>query len=124
MWSGALDGAYPYVQRFESLGPVLSSGRTSVPWPELPFCTYKELNKLYCKPDVWLLGPYKMMGAACVEKFDLKTTREFFESVKAMNEQHDGWFGAMFECLPDHRVREIPQDATAFPWRRGSNHFL
>lgn len=95
-------------------------------WPELPFTTYKEINKLFCNPEVWLRGPYKMMGAACVDKFDLKTTREFFESVKAMSEEWEdrGWFSAMFECLPDQRAREIPDDATAFPWRGGSNHFL
>jgi len=114
------------VQRFESLGPVLITGRKSVSWPELPFTTYKEINKLFCNPEVWLRGPYKMMGAACVDKFDLKTTREFFESVKAMSEEWEdrGWFSAMFECLPDQRAREIPDDATAFPWRGGSNHFL
>lgn len=84
------------------------------------------MNKLYCKTEVWLLAPNKMMGAACVKSFDLKTTREFFESVKAMSEQWEGrgWFSAMFECLPDQRVREISHDATAFPWRGGSNHFL
>ncbi|KAH3911939.1 hypothetical protein HBH56_130680 [Parastagonospora nodorum] len=126
VWSGPVADASPYIQRFESLRPVLNSGCTSVPWPELPFCTYKEINKLYCKPEVWLRGPLKIMGAACVEKFDLRTTREFFESVKVMSEEWEdrGWFGAMFECLPDQRVREIPNDATAFPWRGGSNHFL
>ncbi|KAL6157478.1 FAD-linked oxidoreductase alt4 [Exserohilum turcicum] len=84
------------------------------------------MNKLYCKPEIWSKAPYKMMGAACVERFDIQTTREFFESVKAMSEEWEGrgWFSAMFECLPDHRVREIPEDATAFPWRGGSNHFL
>ncbi|KAI4621001.1 FAD-linked oxidoreductase alt4 [Alternaria metachromatica] len=126
VWSGPAAGADPYVQRFESLGPVLITGRKSVSWPELPFTTYKEINKLFCNPEVWLRGPYKMMGAACVDKFDLKTTREFFESVKAMSEEWEdrGWFSAMFECLPDQRAREIPNDATAFPWRGGSNHFL
>lgn len=119
-------GAQPFVERFDSLGPVLSTGRKSVPWPELPYTTYKEMNKLYCKPEIWSKAPYKMMGAACVERFDIQTTREFFESVKAMSEEWEGrgWFSAMFECLPDHRVREIPEDATAFPWRGGSNHFL
>ncbi|EUC49785.1 hypothetical protein COCMIDRAFT_22563 [Bipolaris oryzae ATCC 44560] len=126
VWSGPLLSADPYVKLFENLDPVLHSGQKSVPWPELPFSTYKEMNKLYCKPEVWLKGPNKMMGAACVESFDLKTTREFFESVKAMSEEWEGrgWFGAMFECLPDQRVREIAPDATAFPWRGGSNHFL
>jgi hypothetical protein len=126
VWSGQVADADPFVQRFESLGPVLNSGRKSVSWPDLPFATYKEMNKLYCKPEIWLRGPYKMMGAACVDKFDLNTTREFFESVKSMSEEWEdrGWFSAMFECLPDQRVRKIPDDATAFPWRGGSNHFL
>ncbi|KAB2110233.1 hypothetical protein AG0111_0g2008 [Alternaria gaisen] len=126
VWSGPAADADPYVQRFESLEPVLNSGRKSIPWPELPFSTYKEMNKLFCKPEIWLRGPYKMMGAACVETFDVKTTREFFESVKSMSEEWEdrGWFSAMFECLPDQRVREISDDATAFPWRGGSNHFL
>lgn len=75
---------------------------------------------------MWTIGANKMMGACCVENFDLKTTRDFFESVKAMNEEWagKGWFGAMIECLPHQRVRDFANDATAFPWRWGSNHFL
>ncbi|TDZ74705.1 FAD-linked oxidoreductase alt4 [Colletotrichum trifolii] len=84
-------------------------------------------NKILSKPEVWSRAPNKMMGAACVEKFDLETTGGFFQSVRAMNEEWAGrgFFGAMFECLPHQRVsRQLPDDATAFPWRWGSNHFL
>ncbi|KAF6845033.1 6-hydroxy-d-nicotine oxidase [Colletotrichum musicola] len=126
VWSGAEAEADPWVARFESLNPVLNSGKVTTTWADLPWTTYKGQNKILSKPEVWSLAPNKMMGAACVEKFDLKTTREFFESVKAMNEEWagKGFFGAMFECLPHQKVRELPDDATAFPWRWGSNHFL
>ncbi|KAK2025631.1 FAD binding domain-containing protein [Colletotrichum zoysiae] len=126
VWSGKENEASPWVDRFESLGPVVNSGKVAISWAELPWTTYKGMNKILSKPEVWSLAPNKMMGAACVEKFDLGTTRAFLESTKAMNEEWAGrgTFGAMFECLPHHRVRELPSEATAFPWRWGSNHFL
>lgn len=84
------------------------------------------MNKLLSKPEIWSKAPYKMMGAVSIEKFDLATTKAFFTSVKEMNEKWagKGLFGAMFECLPHQRTRELPDDATAFPWRWGTNHFL
>lgn len=84
------------------------------------------MNKLLSKPEVWSKAPNKMMGAVSIEKFDLPTTRAFFESLQSMNEQWagKGLFGAMFECLPHHKTREFSDDSTAFPWRWGSNHFL
>ncbi|KAK7956629.1 FAD-linked oxidoreductase alt4 [Apiospora aurea] len=126
VWSGAEAEADPWIARFEVIKPVLHSGKVAVEWPELPWTTYKGYNKFLSMPEVWTIAPYKMMSAACVKKFNLKTTREFFESVKAKNIEFTGkgTFGAMFECLPHHRVREIPDDATAFPWRTSSDHFL
>ncbi|GKT47127.1 FAD-linked oxidoreductase chyH [Colletotrichum spaethianum] len=126
VWSGSELEAAPWVSRFESLNPVLNSGKVAISWADLPWTTYKGMNKILSKPEVWSLAPNKMMGAACVEKFDLKTTRAFLESVKAMNEEWagKGTFGAMFECLPHQKVRELSDEATAFPWRWGSNHFL
>ncbi|EQB53082.1 hypothetical protein CGLO_07231 [Colletotrichum gloeosporioides Cg-14] len=126
VWSGNEANAGPWVARFENLDPVLNSGKVTTNWADLPWTTYKGQNKVLSKPEVWSLAPNKMMGAACVEKFDLKTTKAFFESVKSMNEEWagKGFFGAMFECLPHQKVRELPDEATAFPWRWGSNHFL
>lgn len=102
------------------------SGKTTATWSELPWTTYGGMNKLLSKPEVWSKAPHKMMGAVSIEKFDLPTTKAFFESLKAMNEKWagKGLFGAMFECLPHHRTREFPNDSTAFPWRWGTNHFL
>lgn len=84
------------------------------------------MNQSLSKPEIWSKAPYKMMGAVSIEKFDLVTTKAFFTSVKEMNEKWagKGLFGAMFECLPHQRTRELPDDATAFPWRWGTNHFL
>ncbi|KAI7778552.1 hypothetical protein LA080_001973 [Diaporthe eres] len=126
VWSGAEADAEAWVKKFEVLGPVEHSGKTTTTWAELPWTTYGGMNKLLSKPEVWSKAPHKMMGAASIEKFDLSTTRAFFESLKTMNEKWagKGLFGAMFECLPHHRTREFPDDSTAFPWRWGSNHFL
>lgn len=84
------------------------------------------MNKVLSMPEVWTKAPHKMMGAVSVEAFDLEVTKAFFTSVKAMNEKWagKGAFGAMFECLPHHKTRALPDDATAFPWRWGTNHFL
>ncbi|KAF5636494.1 fad binding domain protein [Fusarium sp. NRRL 52700] len=126
VWSGQESEAHSWVSRFENLNPVLNSGKITTTWSELPWVTYKGQNKILSKPEVWSLAPNKMMGAVCVEKFHLQTTRAFFQSVKDMNEEWagKGFFGAMFECLPHQKVRELPDETTAFPWRWGSNHFI
>uniref|UniRef100_A0A4E9DNB2 FAD-binding PCMH-type domain-containing protein n=1 Tax=Gibberella zeae TaxID=5518 RepID=A0A4E9DNB2_GIBZA len=126
VWSGQESEARSWIHRFENLKPILNSGKTATSWADLPWITYKGQNKVLSKPEVWSLAPNKMMGAACVEKFDIETTRAFFQSVKDMNEEWagKGFFGAMFECLPHQKVRELPDETTAFPWRWGSNHFI
>lgn len=126
VFAGPESGASPWVSTFEKLNPVRSSGKVTTTWDELPWETYGGQNKLLSKPEVWKLAPNKMMAAVSVREFDIPTTKAFFESVKVMNERFAGrgWFGAMFECLPHHRTREIPDDATAFPWRNGADHFL
>jgi hypothetical protein len=105
---------------------VVLSGKISTTWPELPWETCGGQNKVLSKPEVWKLAPYKAMAAVNVQKFDPPILRAFFESVKEMNMRYAGrgWFGAMFECLPHHRTREIASDATAFPWRHGGDHQL
>lgn len=126
VWSGEEHEADYWVSQFTSLGPVENSGRIKTTWSELPWTTYNGQNKLLSRPEVWARKRYGMMGAVSVETFDLPTTKAFFHSLQDMNEKWAGrgLFGAMFECLPHHRTRELPADATAFPWRWGTNHFL
>lgn len=126
VWSGQETEALPWINRFEDLKPILNSGKITTTWADLPWVTYKGQNKILSKPEVWSMAPNKMMGAVCVERFDIETTRAFFHSVKEMNIEWagKGFFGAMFECLPHQKVRELPDDTTAFPWRWGSNHFM
>ncbi|GME25721.1 FAD linked oxidase [Neofusicoccum parvum] len=126
VFAGRESAAAPWVAAFEELRPVRGSGRVAATWAELPWETYGGQNKLLSKPEVWRLAPNKMMGAVSVRELHVPTVKAFFESVRDMNERFAGrgWFGAMFECLPHHRTREFPDDATAFPWRNGANHFL
>ncbi|KAF2105025.1 FAD/FMN-dependent oxygenase/oxidase [Rhizodiscina lignyota] len=123
--SGKEAEAAPWIKRFSNLTPVTASA-TRATWSELPWVTYGGMNKVLSKPEVWSQAPYKMMGAVNVEKFDVATTKAFFERVAAMQEAWEGrgLFGAMFECLPHQQVRAIAADETAYPWRWGSNHFL
>lgn len=125
VFSGPEPDATKWVSQFEKLNPVNSTQVTTT-WDELPWITYGGQNKLLSKLEVWTLAPNKMMAAVSMKVIDNATTKAFFESVKEMNERYAGrgWFGAMFECLPHHRAREIPDDTTAFPWRRGANHHL
>ncbi|KAJ6019379.1 FAD binding domain-containing protein [Penicillium canescens] len=125
VYSGPERDSMPWVAHFSNLNPVRSTKVTAT-WDELPWITYGAQNKLLSKPEVWKLAPNKMMSAVSVKSFELVTTRAFFESVKEMNERFagKGWFGAMFESLPHHRTRDIEDDATAFPWRHGTNHHL
>lgn len=126
VWSGPENEADYWVDQFASLEPVETSGKIATTWSELPWTTYNGQNKLLSKPEVWARKRYGMMAATSVEKFDLPTTKRFFHSLQEMNEKWAGrgLFGAMFECLPHHRTRELPGDSTAFPWRWGTNHFL
>lgn len=125
VYSGPERDSMPWVAHFSNLNPLRSTNVTAT-WDELPWITYGAQNKLLSKPEVWKLAPNKMMSAVSVKSFDLVTTRAFFESVKEMNERFAGrgWFGAMFESLPHHQTRDIEEDATAFPWRHGTNHHL
>lgn len=125
VWSGAEDEAHVWIERFERLQPAVRAGPLTTSWYDLPWETYGGMNKRLSKPEVWKLLPYKMMSAASVRSFDLPMIKAFFESVKEMNEKWEGkgWFGAMFECLPNQQTRALPSDATAFPWR-GTDHFL
>lgn len=52
--------------------------------------------------------------------------RAFFDSWADMNRRHDGYamFSVMFETFAQQAVRSHPDDATAYPWRHGSDHFL
>lgn len=125
VWSGVAREARKWVARFEDLDPVVHNGPLTTTWYDLPWETYGGMNKRLSRPEVWKLLPYKMMSAASVQNFDLQMTKAFFESVKEMNEKWEGkgWFGAMFECLPNQQTRALPNEATAFPWR-GTDHFL
>lgn len=126
MYAGPEDDAKPWVTRFQDLKPVYCTGKLSIDWPELPWETYGGQNKVLSKPEVWKLAPNKIMSALAIKTFDLKVTRDFFEAVKEMGIKYQGkcWFGGMFECLPHHRTKEIPDNSTAFPWRNGTQHHL
>ena len=126
VWSGVETEATQWLSQFERLNPVVNGGKVTTTWHDLPWETYGGMNKRLSRPEVWKMLPYKMMSSVSVKSFDLKTTKAFFESVKEMNEKWNGkgWFGAMFECLPNHQTRQLPSEATAFPWRYGSDHFL
>ena len=52
--------------------------------------------------------------------------RAFFDGWRDMNLKYSGEasFSVMFETFPQQRVREIPDETTAYPWRKGSDHFL
>jgi hypothetical protein len=118
--------AQKWISKFEILGPIVNSGKSSMTWPELPWEACAGQNKLLSRPEVWKMAPYKGMAAINVKKFNPSTMRTFFEELKQLNIRHaqEGWFGAMFECFSHQRTREISSDATAFPWRHGGDHQL
>lgn len=61
-----------------------------------------------------------------MKEYDIPTMRAYFDGWRDMNEKYDGKavFSLMFESFPQQRIREIADDATAYPWRHGSQHFL
>lgn len=61
-----------------------------------------------------------------MKTYDLATMRAYFDSWAEMNVKYAGeaMFSVMFESFPQQRVREMADEATAYPWRHGSDHFL
>jgi hypothetical protein len=49
---------------------------------------------------------------------------DLFQAIKDIEERGRVHIFAMFEAFSHKRAQEIPDDATAFPWRNGSDIFL
>ncbi|KAF2181509.1 FAD-binding domain-containing protein [Zopfia rhizophila CBS 207.26] len=125
VYSGPEEDATPYIQPFDALSPVWKDAKTAT-WDALPWATYNGLNNILCTPQGWARFPIKNFYAANVKKYDIPTMRSYFNAWRAQNQKYEGeaMFSFMFESFPQQRVREKSDDATAYPWRHGSDHFL
>lgn len=125
VYSGPENEAVSYVEIFENISPVWKDVKTAS-WDALPWATYNGLNNVLCTPQGWARFPKKNFYAANVKKYDIATMRKFFDEWRRMNEEYEGeaMFSVMYESFPQQRVRELPEDSTAYPWRYGSDHFL
>ncbi len=125
MYSGPIQDATPYVDIFQKLSPVYLDEKV-VSWNALPWATYNGLNNILCTEVGWKRFPIKNFYAANAKHYDIPTMRTFFDSWREMNERYDGeaLFSVMFESFPQQAVQAKDEDATAYPWRHGSHHFL
>ncbi|KAI1302456.1 FAD binding domain-containing protein [Xylaria venustula] len=125
VYSGPEKELVPFVKLFDAISPVWKDSKTAA-WDALPWATYNGLNNILCTPQGWARFPIKNFYAANVKKYDIQTMRAYFDGWRDMNEKYgsDAMFSVMFESFSQQRVREIPDDATAFPWRNGAQHFL
>lgn len=125
VYSGPREEMKPIIDIFEALGPVHQEEKMTK-WDALPWATYNGLNNILCTRSGWARFPIKNFYAANVKSYDIPTMRAFIDSWREMNDKYDGraFFSFMFETFPQQRVRAIPQEATAFPWRNGADHFL
>ncbi|KUJ20849.1 FAD/FMN-dependent oxygenase/oxidase [Mollisia scopiformis] len=125
VYSGPSEEARTYVDRFQALNPVHRDEKVSA-WDALPWATYNGLNNILCTPQGWARFPIKNFYAANVKTYHIPTMRKFFDGWQEMNEKYDGqaMFSVMFETFPQQGVRAKSSDATAYPWRDGSDHFL
>ncbi|RYP14179.1 hypothetical protein DL765_006540 [Monosporascus sp. GIB2] len=125
VYSGPEQESAPFVRPFDAISPVWKDSKTAT-WDALPWATYNGLNNILCTPEGWARFPIKNFYAANVKQYDIATMRSYFDGWRDMNEKYNGkaMFSVMFESFPQQRVREIPDDATAYPWRHGSQHFL
>lgn len=125
MWSGPKDEAQEYISKFEAIGPVVPATLKSVGWNELPWVAYQGLNQQYLgNPDSWNVYPYKIFSAVSAKRFDLDALEQLYAEVKEMEQKYDTRILVMFEAFSHKRSKEIPDNATAFPWRHGSDIFL
>ncbi|KAI8625477.1 Glucooligosaccharide oxidase [Xylariaceae sp. FL1651] len=125
VYSGPEEDSAPFVKRFDAISPVWKDAKVAT-WDALPWATYNGLNNVLCTPQGWARFPIKNFYGANVKQYDIPTMRSYFDGWRDMNAKYDGdaMFSVMFESFPQQRVREIPDDQTAYPWRHGSQHFL
>ncbi|KAI8949861.1 Glucooligosaccharide oxidase [Xylaria longipes] len=125
VYSGPEEEAAPFQEPFDRLSPVWKEAKLAT-WDALPWATYNGLNNILCTPQGWARFPIKNFYAANVKKYDIPTMRAYFNEWRSMNQKYDGKsiFSLMFESFPQQGVRERADDATAYPWRHGSDHFL
>ncbi|KAI1419984.1 Glucooligosaccharide oxidase [Xylaria sp. FL1777] len=125
VYSGPEKESEPFVKRFDAISPVWKDSKTAT-WDALPWATYNGLNNVLCTPQGWAKFPIKNFYAANAKRYDIPTMRAYFNGWRDMNEKYgsEATFSVMFESFPQQRVREIPDNATAFPWRHGAQHFL
>ena len=125
VYSGLREEAKPIVDKFDALEPVHFEEKVSK-WDALPWATYNGLNNILCTRTGWARFPIKNFYAANVKSYDIPTMQAFVDSWHEMNEKYDGraFFSFMFETFSQQRVRAIPSNETAFPWRDGADHFL
>lgn len=125
MYSGPENEATPFVARFDGISFVWKDTKVAT-WDALPWATYNGLNNVLCTQHGWAKFPIKNFYAANVKKYDIPTMRSYFDGWRDMNQKYNGEaiFSLMFESFSQQRVREIADNATAYPWRHGSDHFL
>ncbi|KAH6652454.1 FAD binding domain-containing protein [Truncatella angustata] len=125
VYSGPEKEAVPFVKLFDAISPIWKDTKIAT-WDALPWATYNGLNNVLCTPEGWARFPIKNFYAANVKSYDIATMRAYFEAWRDMNQKYNGEavFSVMFESFPQQRVRELPEDSTAYPWRHGAQHFL
>ncbi|KAL9085919.1 MAG: hypothetical protein Q9165_007402 [Trypethelium subeluteriae] len=119
------DDAAPFIEPFDAISPIWKDAKTAA-WDALPWSTYNGLNNILCTPEGWSRFPIKNFYAANVKKYDIPTMRSYFDGWRELNQRYGGnaMFSVMFESFPQQGVREKMENATAYPWRHGSDHFL
>ncbi|CAI6339143.1 unnamed protein product [Periconia digitata] len=124
VWSGPLDEADEYISQLHAISPIVPSAVQTVEWPELSWIALQGINRTYLgSPESWNLYPYKLFAAASAKTFDIDTMCDIFQALESMTADDNLRALAMFEVFSHHRAQEIPDDATAFPWRHGSDIF-
>ncbi|KAF4624419.1 hypothetical protein G7Y89_g13752 [Cudoniella acicularis] len=125
VYSGPEEEAAPFLEPFDAISSVWKDSKIAA-WDALPWATYNGLNNILCTPQGWARFPIKNFYAANVKKYDIPTMRSYFDGWRDMNQKYEGeaMFSIMFESFPQQRVRERADNATAYPWRHGSDHFL
>ncbi|KAI1851229.1 hypothetical protein JX266_003304 [Neoarthrinium moseri] len=125
VYSGPEVDAAPYTKLFDKISPIWKDTKIAT-WDALPWATYNGLNNILCTPQGWARFPIKNFYAANAKSYDIPTIRSYINSWRSMNEKYEGraMFSFMFESFAQQKIQELPDDATAYPWRHGSQHFL
>ncbi|KZF24489.1 FAD-binding domain-containing protein [Xylona heveae TC161] len=121
VWHGTKESAREHLQPWLDLKPLYKK-EEYVNWASLPWVTYGGLNNILCSQP----GGQRNFYAANAATYDISAMASLWNDWEKMSIKYNGTakFLLMFQTFAQQAVKSVDPDSSAFPWRKGSEHFL